>query len=65
MRTSLCDKHKYEPKNSQKFSRPENIEEGKIFYEIRINKKSRIHGFFADDIFFLVWLDKDHKCFPQ
>jgi len=36
-------------------------------FQIQIEKSiyGRIHGLFLDDVFFVVWLDCDHKLYPQ
>jgi len=31
------------------------------FCELRVNQRARIHGFHIDSVFYLCWLDKDHK----
>jgi hypothetical protein len=33
-------------------------------FRLSVNKHGRIHGFFIDETFFIVWLDPDHKLFP-
>ncbi|WP_225181380.1 hypothetical protein [Pectobacterium aroidearum] len=35
------------------------------FFELRINKKLRVHGFQSQSAFFLVMLDRDHRVFPD
>lgn len=30
------------------------------FFELRVSRVARVHGFRVKDAFFLVWLDKDH-----
>jgi hypothetical protein len=63
---SLCDRHKGEPR-AERFSRPEDISHDVSFHEIKVDpsNKLRIHGFFDGPVFFLVWLDRKHACFPQ
>jgi hypothetical protein len=34
------------------------------FFELRINQKSRVHGFRVESVFYACWLDKDHNIFP-
>lgn len=62
----LCDVHKGQPKE-KRFSFPEQISPDQRFYEIKVDpsNKIRIHGFFSESIFFLVWLDREHACFPE
>ncbi|WP_366653604.1 hypothetical protein [Fodinicurvata sp. EGI_FJ10296] len=61
---SLCDSHKGDP-DEGRFSRPEEISPDMTLYEIKVDpsNKLRMHGFFVDDVFFLIWLDREHKCF--
>jgi hypothetical protein len=28
------------------------------------NEYGRVHGFFLDEVFYVVWLDPDHKLYP-
>lgn len=32
-------------------------------FEISVNKHGRVHGFFIENIFFIVWFDPDHKLY--
>ncbi len=34
---------------------------GVKFYRLNVTQQAKIHGFFNNDIFYLVWLDKSHK----
>ena len=61
--TQTCHAHLGDPKRDR-FRRPENISEDIKFYEIDVTAKARLHGFFVDPVFFLVWLDRKHECFP-
>lgn len=63
---SLCDMHKGAP-SKDRFKRPQEISEDIKFYEIKVDpsNKARVHGFFVETVFFLVWLDRKHGCFPQ
>jgi hypothetical protein len=63
---SLCDSHKGAP-SFPRFSRPASISEDITFYEIKVDpsNKARIHGFFIEGVFFLVWLDRNHQCFKE
>lgn len=64
--SSLCEKHKGPPKRDR-FRRPEEISGDLAFFELRVDpsNKVRVHGFFIDGVFFLVWLDRGHECFPE
>lgn len=33
-------------------------------FSISSNAHGRVHGFFIDSVFFVVWLDPDHKLYP-
>lgn len=35
------------------------------FFELRVTKKARVHGFKVKNTFFLVWLDRLHRIYPQ
>jgi len=34
-------------------------------FELRVNQKARVHGFKVQSVFFLIWLDRNHKINPQ
>jgi hypothetical protein len=62
--TKLCHSHRGPPK-AKRFTRPDDISEDVLFYGLRVTDKARVHGFFVDSVFFLVWLDRKHECFPD
>ena len=33
-------------------------------FSISSNKHGRVHGFFIEEIFYIVWLDPDHQLYP-
>ena len=33
-------------------------------FELTANEYGRVHGFFLDEVFYVVWLDPDHKLYP-
>lgn len=33
-------------------------------FQLSSNEHGRVHGFFIDDTFFIVWLDPDHQLYP-
>ena len=35
------------------------------FYEFRVSQKARVIGFREDAIFFLCWLDRNHRICPE
>lgn len=62
----LCDIHKGPPAEGR-FAMPDGISPDQVFHEIKVDpsNKLRVHGFFAESVFFLVWLDREHACFPE
>lgn len=62
----LCDSHKGNP-SEDRFRRPPTVSDDLLFYELKIDasNKARVHGFFVGSVFFLVWLDRKHACFPS
>ncbi len=53
------------PAKGSGFSRPSNLSKDIKLSEIRVDGKARIHGALIDNIFFLVWLDRNHAVFPS
>lgn len=47
------------------FARPSSLSKDLAMFEMRIDQKARVHGVFQHDIFFLVWLDRNHAVFPE
>jgi hypothetical protein len=41
------------------------ISEDIQFFELRVSRKSRVHGFKVNEAFFLVLLDRNHAVYPQ
>ena len=39
----------------------ENISPDVAIFELRVNKKARVHGFRSGDIFYICFLDKEHR----
>lgn len=33
-------------------------------FSLSANKHGRVHGFFIEEVFYVVWLDPDHKLYP-
>lgn len=66
VKRSLCDIHKNPPKEAR-FSIPDTLSPDISLYEIKIDpsNKSRMHGFFVGDVYFLLWLDREHACFKS
>jgi hypothetical protein len=63
---SLCVIHRGDPAEGR-FSLPLGISPEIPLHEIKIDpsNKLRMHGFFSDSVFFLLWLDREHACFPE
>lgn len=61
--TPKCKPHKG-PTQAAKFVRPDGLSEDIDFWEIGVNNEARVHGFFVQSVFFLVWLDRSHRVFP-
>jgi hypothetical protein len=34
-------------------------------FSLSSNEYGRVHGFFIDEIFYIVWLDPDHQLYPR
>jgi hypothetical protein len=34
-------------------------------FEVSVNEHGRVHGFFIDDVFYIVWLDPEHALYPK
>lgn len=58
----VCKPHTGEVK-TKGFNRPAEISEDIPLYELYATNKARLHGFFIRDVFFLVWLDRNHRAF--
>ena len=46
------------------FNRPASLSKDIPLCELRVSGKARVHGALLDDIFYLVWLDRNHGAFP-
>ncbi len=33
-------------------------------FSLSSNEHGRVHGFFIDEVFYIVWLDPDHLLYP-
>jgi hypothetical protein len=56
--------HKGPPKGHG-FSRPTSLSKDHTLIEMKVGGKSRVHGVENNDLFFLVWLDRNHAVFPD
>lgn len=55
-------------KNKKKLPKDGNIQglsEDITLFELKINEKSRVHGFRSKGTFFLVWLDRNHQIYKM
>lgn len=34
-------------------------------FQLTLSEHGRVHGFFINNTFYIVWLDKDHKLYPK
>lgn len=55
--------HKAAPKRG--FTRPSGLSKDIPMCELRVTSKARVHGALHNDIFYLVWLDRNHDVFPS
>jgi hypothetical protein len=46
-----------------RFALPDSISPEVSLYGLDVNDKARVHGFFASNNFYLLWLDRGHDCF--
>ena len=44
---------------------PPHISPDVELYEIRVNQEQRIHGYVYNNIFYIVWFDRDHSVCPE
>lgn len=54
--TKTCHAHKGKTKTL-----PIQISPDVKMYELDVGSKARVHGFFFSSVFYLVWLDREHK----
>jgi hypothetical protein len=54
--TQTCHAHKGKTKPI-----PTQISPDVKMYELDVGPKARVHGFFFSSVFYLVWLDREHK----
>lgn len=60
--TKTC--HHHEGTNRKgRFSIPDAVSPEVSLYGLDVGSKARVHGFFASNNFFLLWLDRQHDCF--
>ena len=64
--TKLCAGHKGPPSEAR-FAFPSDVSEDQSIFEIKVDpsNKLRMHGFFVGQVFFLIWLDREHACFKE
>ncbi|MCC5628532.1 hypothetical protein [Nostoc sphaeroides] len=64
--TLRCHPIKWEDTSERAFGLPNEEQLVDIPYQFSIssNEHGRVHGFFIDEIFYIVWLDPDHLLYP-
>jgi hypothetical protein len=65
--TLRCHPIRWEDTNERAFGLPNEEQLVDIPYQFSIssNEHGRVHGFFIDEIFYIVWLDPDHLLYPS
>lgn len=61
LRYKMIDNAKGLPENSIK----EKISKDISFYELRVSQKARVVGFSQNAVFFICWLDRNHRICPE
>lgn len=61
-----CHPIKWEDTSESGFGLPneEQLVDTPYQFSLSSNKHGRVHGFFIDEVFYIVWLDPDHKLYP-
>ncbi|MEH1781133.1 MAG: hypothetical protein V7K67_07390 [Nostoc sp.] len=64
--TLRCHPIKWEDTSERAFGLPNEEQLVDIPYQFSIssNEHGRVHGFFINEIFYIVWLDRDHLLYP-
>ncbi|MEH2245093.1 hypothetical protein [Nostoc sp.] len=64
--TLRCHAIKWEHTSERAFGLPNEEQLVNIPYQFSIssNEHGRVHGFFINEIFYIVWLDPDHLLYP-
>ncbi|WP_375513144.1 hypothetical protein [uncultured Nostoc sp.] len=64
--TLRCHPIKWEDTSERAFGLPNEEQLVDIPYQFSIssNEHGRVHGFFINEIFYIVWLDQDHLLYP-
>ena len=47
------------------FGLGEDADEDAWEFSLTANKHGRVFGFFVENVFYIVWLDPDHKLYPR
>lgn len=66
-RTLRCHKIKWEETSESGFGLPTEEQLVEIPYQFSLssNEHGRVHGFFINETFYIVWLDPDHLLYPE
>lgn len=61
-----CHAIKWEDTSESGFGLPneEQLVDTPFQFSLSSNEHGRVHGFFIDEVFYIVWLDPDHKLYP-
>jgi hypothetical protein len=64
--TLRCHPIKWEDTSENGFGLPNEEQLVEIPYQFSLssNKHGRVHGFFIDEVFYIVWLDPEHLLYP-
>ena len=64
--TLRCHSIKWEDTSESGFGLPneEQLVETPYQFSLSSNEHGRVHGFFIDEVFYIVWLDPDHMLYP-
>ncbi|NJR15400.1 MAG: hypothetical protein HC785_06600 [Calothrix sp. CSU_2_0] len=64
--TLRCHPIKWEGTSENGFGLPneEQLVDTPYQFSVSSNEHGRVHGFFIDEVFYIVWLDPDHQLYP-
>lgn len=64
--TLRCHPIKWEDTSESGFGLPneEQLVDTPYQFSLSSNEHGRVHGFFIDEVFYIVWLDPDHMLYP-
>jgi hypothetical protein len=61
-----CHPIKWEETSESKFGLPneEQLVDTPYQFSLSSNEHGRVHGFFIDQVFYIIWLDPNHQLYP-